>query len=186
MENFKANYGVRRVKLRPFVGYAVDIFASEQRGVKLMRHSSSTRLITKIGIAMAAFGLLLFLFMLYNSMSHLGDFRNFESRVRYQGKGAVLGMGLFAFGGFLIAIGAGRRRRSGTSSLYREYDDGRGRDYDPNAPTGLQRPNDPAFDNFESSRPQQTSERAVRVRCRSCASVNDEAWNYCNCCGAPL
>lgn len=150
----------------------------------MARSSSGGKFISAIGMVMVLLGLLLFLSVMYSGVSRFGDFRNFGERMRGYGQRAVVGMGMFAFGSGLMVIGRGRRRGTPTASRYHEYGDNRGRDYDPSIPDGQQRPNDPAYDGYEPSRP--PPERVVKIRCRSCSSLNNEQWNYCNGCGAPL
>jgi len=145
--------------------------------------SGGRRFIGAIGIMLLGTGLLLFLSAIYSGVSHFGDFTNFEGRTRSMGRRAVIGMGLFAFGGLLAAIGG--RRRGDVNAHYRNYEDNTGRDFDPRAARHLTRPNDPAYDGYERP-PAPPPERIVKIRCRSCSSLNDEQWNYCNSCGAPL
>jgi len=145
--------------------------------------SGGRKFIGVIGIAMVGLGFLVFLSAMFSGVSNFGDFTNFESRTRSMGKRAVIGMGIFAFGGFLAAIGGGRRRGQ-VNAHYQAYDDNTGRDYDPRAARHLTRPNDPAYDGYKPEAP--PPERIVKIRCRSCSSLNDEKWNYCNSCGAPL
>lgn len=138
------------------------------------------------GLALGAFGLLLFLSTFVTFALHFGDFKDFESNARSEILRAVVGMISMIAGGALSAVGA---RGFAGSGLMIDPERAR-RDMEPWARVagGL---TDDAFSEMTTVREAigsvgRPGGPEVKVRCPNCQALSDEASRFCGQCGKPL
>jgi hypothetical protein len=142
----------------------------------------------QVGIVISVVGILLFLSTFVSFFSHFGEFDDFQARARSMGMRAFAGIVLLMAGG---VIGRTAARGAAGSGLILDPDRAR-EDLKPwnKAAGGML--ND-ALSEVEVVR--KVGERLagdpaatpqVKVRCRQCQALNDEAAKFCNQCGAAI
>lgn len=134
------------------------------------------------GIILQVIGGLLFASTFVSSCLSFGDFTNFEGRARNEMGTALAGMALLFVGGFLRTLGS--RGLAGSGVV---LDPGKAREdlkpYSQMAGGMLRDALDEAKVQFPPTSP---AVEVVRVRCRSCNSLNEEDARFCKGCGQAL
>lgn len=139
-----------------------------------------------IGMGMMAFGFILFLSTFFTTIGTFGNFDNFAERAQSTGMRALLGMVLMIAGGIVMRVGVAGAAGSG---LILDPEKAR-KDFEPwNRMAGGMASD--ALSEVEPvrrivdhiTRDQPAAAHAVKVRCRQCQALNDEAAKFCNQCG---
>ena len=142
-----------------------------------------------VGMGLMALGFLLFLSTFVTSFANFGNFDRFEERAQSTGLRALLGMVLMIAGGIVMRIGVAGVAGSG---LVLDPEKAR-KDFEPwNRMAGGMASD--ALSEVEPvrkivdhiTRDQPAAGPAIKVRCRQCQALNDEAAKFCNQCGAAV
>jgi hypothetical protein len=141
------------------------------------------RLIYYGGMALTSFGVLLFFSTFVTFLSNFGNFDDYEGRTQSQSIRAIGGMALIVIGRFMMNVGAKGWAGSGVvldPEMARK-------DVEPWSRMGGGVVQDALSevkivkkieDRLEAPVPQ------IKIRCKKCQSLNDEAAKFCNQCGA--
>ena len=134
------------------------------------------------GIVLVVIGGVLFASTFVSGCLHFGDFTNFEGRARTEIGTALVGMAFLFVGGFLQTLGS--RGLAGSGVI---LDPGKAREdlkpYSQMAGGMLRDALDEAKVQLPPAAP---AVEVVRVRCRSCNSLNEEDARFCKGCGQAL
>ena len=139
------------------------------------------------GMGLMIVGGLLFLSTFVSFAAHFGDFNDFEGRARSNMLRALGGMGLLIVGGALMNVGA--RGWAGAGVILSPQ---RARkDVEPWSRMAGGAVQDAASEvgvvkKLEDRLDAPPPLPVVKVRCRQCQALNDEAAKFCNQCGAAL
>jgi hypothetical protein len=142
------------------------------------------------GMSLAGLGMLLFLSVFVTGCMNFGNFENFEGRSRSSMARGFGGMALMIVGSFLMNLG---RHGAAGSGLLLDPQKSR-KDLEPwnRAAGGM---TSDALDEIDLAKKLGTKLDdpdappplpVVKVRCRACNALNDEAAKFCNQCGGAL
>ena len=134
-----------------------------------------------VGMALMILGLLLFCSTFVSGIMNMGNFDNFQARVRSVAARALVGMALSAVGRAVMGIGA--RGLAGSGAI---LDPEKAREdlepYSRMAGGMLKDGLDEAGIDLGSK----PAERVVMIKCRECGKLNEEDSKFCQECGKPL
>jgi len=131
-------------------------------------------------MGVSALGLLLFVSVFFTFMDNFGNFDDFTGRAKNEMARSIGGMALMMVGGFMIRLG---RRGAAGSGLVLDPEQAR-EDLEPWSRMGGGMVND-ALEEVDALQ-NLKGEDKIKVRCRSCKTLNDEDAKFCDQCGAEM
>src|SRR5262245_46829149 len=151
--------------------------------------TSDRKAIYYTGMTFTVIGMLSFFSVFVTGCMHFGDFENFAERSRSDMTRGIGGMALMIVGGILMNLG---RHGAAGSGMLLDPQKAR-RDLEPwnRAAGGM---TSDALDEIGLAKkletkldePDAPALPLVKVRCRACSALNDEAAKFCNQCGGAL
>lgn len=133
------------------------------------------------GMVLMIVGFILFLSVFVSSAANFGNFSNFEQRSSSAFTTAIIGMILVAVGRLIMTVG--QRGAAGSGAI---LDPKQAReDLEPYSRQAGGMVKD-ALDEADIDLGSRERETVVKVRCRSCGTLNEEDAKFCKECGAAL
>jgi len=133
------------------------------------------------GMVLTIIGVVLFFSVFFTGISHFGDFSNFEGQARSEMTRAFSGMILIVIGQLIMRVG--ERGAAGSGAI---LDPEQAReDLEPYSRQAGGMVKD-ALDEADINLGARDSETVVKVRCRSCGTLNEEDARFCKECANPL